>query len=133
MRTFTVVLLCSTAAFAACINGYPSLQKEYASSAFVLIGKVVGSSATPMSVNQYFLDGKTYQLVPVRVFKGGVKRSIELFSENSSGRFPMQLGKEYLVFAYADHGRLMINNCGNSDLVSSAKKAVATIANLSSK
>ncbi|MFY9741271.1 MAG: hypothetical protein WA252_09395 [Candidatus Sulfotelmatobacter sp.] len=133
MKICTVVLLWSAVASAACVNGHPTVQNEYGFSTFVLIGKVVGSQAVPMSVDGYFLDGNTFKLVPVRVFKGNVKRSIVLFSENSSGRFPMQVGKKYLVFAYTDHGRLMINNCGSSNLVSRAKKAVATVAHLSSE
>jgi len=131
MRICAVLLLCAAAAFAACVNGYPTVQKEYASAVMVFGGNVVGDQKTPDSIDGYFLDGDTYRVVPTHVFKGSAKGSVELFSENSTGRFPMQPNREYLLFVYADHGRLIADNCGNSDLMSRARKAAAEVARLS--
>ncbi len=131
MKLCAIVLLFSTVAFGACVNGYPTVQKEYTSSTLVLIGKMVGERKTPGSTDGYFLNGDTYKVVPTHVFKGKAKGSIELFSENSSGRFPMQLNQGYLLFAYADHGRLIVDNCGKSDLISRAQKTAREVARLS--
>ncbi|MGC2111011.1 MAG: hypothetical protein WA655_15935, partial [Candidatus Korobacteraceae bacterium] len=103
MKSVIVLLLCSAAGFAVCVNGNPTVRKEYTTSYIVFIGKVIGDSQTPDSADGYFLDGDTYTVLPSKIFAGGAKGNIELFSENSSGKFTMQVGQEYLVFAYTDH------------------------------
>jgi hypothetical protein len=127
------VLLCSLAASAACPDGYPSVREEYASSAYVLIGKVVKKHKVPGGADKYFLDGDTYKVVPTHVYKGNIEGSLDLFNENSSGRFPMPLNREYLLFVYEEHGRLRVSNCGSSDSLSHAKKAAAAVARISHK
>ena len=106
------------------------MREEYASSTLVLIAHVVGTRKTPPTADGYFLDGDTYKVSPVRIFKGHAGKHIELFSENSSGRFPMQAKREYLLFVYSEHGRLVADNCGNSGLLSSSKKAIAEVSHL---
>jgi hypothetical protein len=133
MKYAVTLLLCSVTASAACVNGYPSVPEEYASSRLVFIGKAVKKSITTESADGYFLDGTTYRVVPMQTYKGEVQANFDLFSENSSGRFPMLLNREYLLFVYTEHGRLMVDNCGNSDLISHAKKAVARVARLAGK
>jgi hypothetical protein len=127
MRALIVLILCSTFACAACPNGYPTISEEYNGSAAVLVGNVVGDRITPLSEDEYFFDGDTYTVIPVRVIKGRPASRIDLFSENSSGRFPMRVGREYLIFAYKDHGRLIVNNCGNSEPIHNAKNALAQV------
>ncbi|HEY2362639.1 MAG TPA: hypothetical protein VGK36_16075 [Candidatus Angelobacter sp.] len=133
MKSIAIVLFCSMAASAACPDGYPSVREEYASSAYVLIGKAVTKRTVPGSGDQYFLDGDTYRVVPTHVYKGNIQGPLELFSENSTGRFTMLLNREYLLFVDEEHGRLMVSNCGKSDLLSHAKKAVAAVARISRK
>ena len=123
MRTLAVVILFSSLVSAACPNGYPTISEEYSSSVIVLVGKVVAHAASPAEGN--FYDGDTYTVIPLRVLKGTPDSRMDLFSENSTGRFPMQLNRKYLLFVYEDHGRLMVDNCGNSDLMSHAKRALA--------
>ena len=43
----------------------------------------------------------------------------------------MQLNREYLLFVYEDHGRLMVDNCGNSGLSSHRSKARAEVSRIS--
>jgi hypothetical protein len=129
-----VILLCSGAASAACLNGHPTIKQEYASSKYVLIGKVVSdhkTAAAAESKGNDFLDGDAYQVDSTRTFKGQPNNPTEIFSENSSGRFPMQMKASYLVFLYEDSGRLMVDNCGNSGLVSHARKTILEVTALS--
>jgi len=123
MRIIAVLILCPTFTFAACPNGYPTIAGEYKSSLMVFVGKVVARAATPAEGD--FYDGDTYTVIPVRVLKGHPGGGIDLFSENSTGRFPMRMNREYLLFVYQDGGRLMVDNCGNSDLLPHAKNALA--------
>jgi hypothetical protein len=133
MKYAVIFLVCSVTASAACLNGYPSVPKEYANSKLVFIGKAVKKRTISESADGYFLDGTAYKVVPMEIYKGEIQASFNLFSENSSGRFPMLLNEEYLLFVYRDHGRIMVDNCGNSNLISNAKKAVAGVARLSGK
>ncbi len=130
MRFIAIVLFCSMAALAACPDGYPSVREEYAGSAYVFIGKAVKTHKVPGSADEYFLEGDTYKVVPTHVYKGNIQGSLELFSENSTGRFPMLLNREYLLFVREEHGRLRVSNCGKSNLLSHAKKAVAEVARI---
>lgn len=127
MRTLAALILCSSTAFAACPNGYPTISEEYSSSVVVLVGKVVAHRATPFSGDGYFLDGDTYTVIPLRALKGKLGSSLDLFSENSSGRFPMRMEQKYLLFIYQDQSRLMVDNCGNSDVMPHAKNALAQV------
>jgi hypothetical protein len=133
MKSLTVFLLFPAIAAAVCLNGYPTVQKEYALSKLVFTGRVVQDQKTSGSSGYFDLDGDTYTVVPTHVYKGESKAEAGLFSENSSGRFPMQVGQEYLIFAYEDHGRLIVDNCGNSNLISHSRSAVAAVAKLSRK
>lgn len=130
-KALAVLLTCTAAASAACVNGHPTVPQEYNSSKVVFIGIVISTEKTSEAADGYFFNGDTYAVKPTRMYKGKVEGTVELFSENSSGRFPMELKREYLVFAYADHGRLAINNCGNSNLLSRATKATTEVARLS--
>jgi hypothetical protein len=126
MRTLAALVLYflySSVAFAACPVGWPTISDEYNDSVMVLVGKVVAHAATLAEGD--FYDGDTYTVVPVRVLKGNPGARIDLFSENSSGRFPMRTNREYLLFVYEQWGRLMVDNCGNSDLMPHAKNALA--------
>ena len=96
MKSIAIVLLCSITASAACPDGYPSVRKEYTDSKFVLIGKAVKKRTIPGSADGYFLEGDTYRVVPTHIYKGDIKGPLDLFNENSSGRFPRLLTREYL-------------------------------------
>src|ERR1700757_4469097 len=109
MRTLAALILYSSVAFAACPNGWPTISDEYNDSVMVLVGKVVAHAATPAEGD--FYDGDTYIVVPVRVLKGHLGARTHLFSENSTGRFPMRMNRDYLLFVYQDGGRLMVDNC----------------------
>jgi len=126
MRILGALILCSSLASAACVNGYPTIREEYRSTYMVLVGRVVARATTPAQGD--FYDGDTYTVIPLRVLKGNPGSKVTLFSENSSGRFPLDVHREYLLFAYRNGGRLMVDNCGNSDVMPRAKNALAQTA-----
>ena len=83
-----------------------------------------------------FIRGTFYSVKVAETPKGSPSKRVELYSENSSGRFPMRIGVQYLVFA--DYGvfegisreRLVVTNCGNSAPLSKAHKALAILRKL---
>jgi hypothetical protein len=129
------VLIGSAALLGAYCDSFPTVEQEFRTSAGVFVGKVI--SAREVSVQSQAITGGTFYSVAVEEFlKGTPSKTVELYSENSSGRFPMQVGMRYLVFA--DYGVFegvsgrhpAINNCGNSAPLSKAQKALATVRKL---
>lgn len=106
------------------------IQKELSRSVYVFTARVISSRSVPVAKDGYFSSGRNYVLRPVEILKGQAA-TITVFSENSSGRFEMKRGETYLVFVYRDHGRLRIDNCGNSGSVETSQQALATVRRLS--
>ena len=122
--TITVLsfLLISSIATAVCVKGNPSIMEEYADSQSVLIGKVISKKDVPDSGNYY--EGDEYTIQVQEMFKGILANTIVVFSENSSGRFPMSVGKTYVLFVYYELGRYQVSNCGNSGLLSEKQNVI---------
>ncbi|MBI5687598.1 MAG: hypothetical protein HZC54_21210 [Verrucomicrobia bacterium] len=107
----------------------PSVEEEFKSSASVFVGKVV--SAKNIWEPGDFIAGTFYKIQVEELLKGSPSNIIEVYCENSSGRFPMDVGVAYLVFAYSgvfegvNGSRLAIDCCGNSGTLKEAGKALA--------
>ncbi len=111
-------LLCSTA-HAVCSEGRPSVKKEYGSSQAVIIATVTHQNPVPETRDGSVYEGTNYRLKVDRVFRGRFLSGPTIFSENSSGRFPMEVNRKYLLFIYQQGGRYSVDNCGNSGLLTS--------------
>ncbi|HET7024703.1 MAG TPA: hypothetical protein VFI39_05820 [Gemmatimonadales bacterium] len=94
----------------------------------VVEGRVLASR--PDSATKEWLDGTTYIVRVERRFRGALPKHLELFSENSSGRFPMDSGAVYLLFISRAFGRLVVDNCGNSGLLSTSAPALSIVERL---
>ena len=111
-----------------CLEGHPSVDQEYKRAFGVLIGHAVAERAVPESKD--YLDGTAYSVRVDEVLQGKLPDSIEVFSENTSGRFPMDVGRKYLLFLYRVLGRTVVDNCGNSGLLSVRAAVVDTVRRL---
>ena len=121
----TAVVAWTSTALAVCLNGHPSLQQEYQRSTTVFVGRVVSEDFTPESKN--YLDGTTYSVQVEEVLRGSPAKTVKLFPEYSSGRFPMQVGATYLIFVYEESDRLNVDNCGNSGKLPEKAEALAAL------
>jgi hypothetical protein len=70
-----------------------------------------------------------YRIKVLQRLKGAVA-SISVRSENTSARFPMDTGEDYLLFLNKDGKTYFVNSCGNSAI---KKQAATVIAELASK
>jgi hypothetical protein len=122
------LLLTSSLAAAVCLKGHPSIDEEYGDSQSVLIGEVKLKRSVPESGAYY--DGDEYTVEVREIFKGNPTNPIIIFSENSSGRFPMTVGETYLLFVLYELGLYQINNCGNSGLLSEKQNFVPRLRQL---
>jgi hypothetical protein len=128
-------LLVGAASAVAYCDGHPTVKQEFKTSALVFVGKV--TSARDVTVQSQSITGGTfYSVEVVEVLKGGPPHTLELYSENSSGRFPMDAGVRYLIFA--DYGtfegirgqQLAVSNCGNSAPLPKGEKTLETVRRL---
>ena len=113
----------------ACLRGHLSVEQEYRESWAVFVGQVLQSREVPEAPPNW-LGGTRYIVHVTRTFRGSPPSYLDLFSENSSGRFPMDSGALYLLFAYRDLGRTAIDNCGNSGLLSKTTAILDTVRTL---
>ena len=77
-----------------------------------------------------YYEGKEYTVQVKEIFKGKPNKKINIFSENTSGRFPMEIGKTYVIFLHQELGRYQIDNCGNSGLLSEKQATVKSVRQL---
>jgi hypothetical protein len=125
-------------ATAATVAGYcdsfPTIVQELKASPVVIVGTVRAARAVVASDG--YVRGTFYSVQIAQVLKGSRSDTLELYSENSSGRFPMRVGVRYFIFAHREgfegvEGRhLAINSCGNSASLPKGDKALATVRKL---
>ena len=121
-----VVLLCgSQTVSAVCVLEDYSVRGEFDRSIAIIVGTVVSERSVPATND--FLDGVDYTVRVAETLRGRALRSVDLFNENSSGRFPMLKGKAYVLFIYRTRDRLMVDNCGNSGLVADKKEVLSAV------
>src|SRR5439155_10395859 len=114
--------------FAACVLSDYSVRAELDRSSAVIVGTVVAGRATAETKN--VLEGVTYTVRVDEVLHGRAVKKVELFSEDSSGRFPMEKGKTYVLFIYRGLDRLAVDKCGNSGLVTETKAVLTSVRQL---
>jgi hypothetical protein len=123
-----LVLFPANTAFGFCFKPSPTVSCEFLNSDAVFSGKVI--SVRAISDGQ-FADGWYYRVRVEQHFRGPRTPVVEVYTGNDSGRFPLQTGDEYLLFARTYKGLLEIANCGNSALLSEATGAIRELEKLS--
>ena len=122
----------SRPALAVCLNGHPSVEQEYQQSDLVFVGRVTAANEVPET--KPFYEGTRYTIQVKKIFRGLPGHTLTVFSENSSGRFPMNIGADYLVFLSPRAGEpAMVDSCGNSGRVADAALAISTVRQLSKR
>lgn len=94
-----------------------SLNQELRGAGTTVVGTV--EAAIPVPDSSFHLDGIDYIVHVDRVIKGRTIDSdvVHVFSENSPSKFPMQSGKQYLLFLHRNYNTYEVDNCGNSGLL----------------
>jgi hypothetical protein len=111
---------------AVCLEPHPKPNAEFFKSNFVFVGTVLSARAE-LDVDG-FLAATDYSVRVEKIYRGPHRTRLTTYSENSSGRFPLDVGQRYLLFAYRDEeGHLTISNCGNSGLASDAEATIHAI------
>jgi len=114
-----VVLLGAFAApaQALCVDGrVPTRAQEVAASSGVLLARVL--HATPLHEDAGDPDGISavrYRVERMRTLRGTPPEAFDLYSDNTSARFPMEASGRYLLYLRRDRaGRYYVDACGHS-------------------
>lgn len=116
---------------------HPSVQEEFSTSKTVFVGKVADEKNI-LDRND-FIIGTFYSLRVEEVLKGSPPQIVKLYIENTSGRFPMEVGMSYLIFAEEERFegvkglQLSVNGSGNSMTIKEAAKILETVRKLRKK
>jgi hypothetical protein len=122
---------------------YYSVSHEFKRTKYVIAASVlsqtwVGEDGKETDLNPPFLNGSPsprgfdpylgayYDVQVMRVFKGRPEPRLRLFSENSTGRFSLAVGAQYLLFVSDDTfdvigEQLSVDSCGNSAPIENAE------------
>lgn len=109
----------------------PPIANEFADSTCVFVGKVVSSKK--LWEPDDFIRGTFYYVRVGETIKGAPPSTVQLYTANDSGRFWMDVGVTYLVFASpdkfdgVDHVVLSVLGCGNSGDIKLKKDALEEV------
>lgn len=110
-------LLASTTvpAMGLCLSGHPTVAAETADVPLVVTARVVDERA--LFEDEADAQGVTATVYSVGVtgrLKGSPPAQLEIYSENTSSRFPMDVNSEYILWLSTDGTRYFVDSCGNS-------------------
>ena len=131
MRTSALAATClliTLTLSAVCRAPSPRVCAEFFHSDAVFTGTVVSVQEWPKP--EASPGGWFYRLKLTKSYRGPSPDLVEIFTGNDTGRFPLEKGKSYLIFAYKNNGVLNIDNCGNSGELSKAGEAIQQIESL---
>jgi hypothetical protein len=120
MKSWVVSLAIAAASatcLAQCQSNRISLNQELHQAGTTMVATV--EAAVPVPDSSFHMDGINYIVHVDRVIKGRMvdRDVVEIFSENSPTKFPMQTGKQYLLFVHRNYNTYEVDNCGNSGLL----------------
>jgi len=113
-------LLWPIPAFGHCAQPHPPICAEFFHRDAIFVGTVISSRHRSNGED----PGWFYALKVNRVFRGVLPPVAKVFTEQSSGQFPLKMHQSYLLFADSTKpDGLEIDNCGNStELVGASKE-----------
>jgi hypothetical protein len=126
---FAALALCSPfSAFAYCPVPEIRANGEFFKSDAVFTGTVLSIRKTPDA--RHAPGGWLYRMRIEETFRGSTRDELTVYTEDSDVRFPLDMNQEYLLFAYRRHGRLEIDSCGNSSLLTEAGELLRKLTQL---
>lgn len=115
-------------AHAACPSeGFMSPDMEMKTVNVVVVGKTISQEDSAAGPGGTWVDGTYYTVLVSSTPYGSAAKKIRVFSENSSGRFPMLLHEAYLLFISTCDGVQYIDAKGNSGVLNRRKDVLRQV------
>jgi len=109
------------------VSGYRiPVEKELQQASAVVIGTVLSAKPAPEPAAKVD-DGTLYQVRVDETLQGAHYKTLDLYSENNSGRFPMDKGRQYLLFVQKNRDILYVDNCGSSGELVESRELVRAL------
>ena len=132
IRAFAVALCIGTpAAHGACFSGHPALADEFAQTAVVVARVHSARDVRDDPDDPAGISATLYAVEVTERLHGALARRLELRSDNTSSRFPMEPGRRYLLFVHRAKDQFYVDACGNSAELPQAQAALAEARRLS--
>jgi hypothetical protein len=123
-------VVASPGAAGVCLGDY-SLSGEYSRSEAVLTGMVTDAHLVEDKADPEIFAGIDYSVRVDRSYRGDLHGVVHVYSENSSGRFPMELGTRYVLFLHKSGTNLAAYDCGNSGTIDDKSTVLRALSALS--
>jgi hypothetical protein len=124
----SAVVLKAGVALALCQDGrHPDVAAGFRVSRYVVTAVVESSRTESSPDDPEGVADTVYTVRVVRVFKGKPGRVLTITDENTSSRFPMAIGKEYLLFVRTFPDGNFVDSCGKSGLLERSKEELAEV------
>ena len=124
LRPLALLITLATSLWAVCRQPHPRVCTEFFDSDVVLSGTVI---AVRTDGAEDFPAGWFYTVRVGELFRGPSGKTVEFWTENSSARFPLSKGRQYLLFAQKDDSQLELTCCGNSTFLEDSADAIRQI------
>ena len=121
-----VVLAHAETAQAVCVDGPLSVERQLRESVAIVVARVESEHETQKPPPGHD-PGTTYRVAVTERIRGTVGKTVDLLSENNTGRFPMVMGQSYLLFISRGPSALFVDNCGNSGTVVEKRELLAQL------
>ena len=137
LSTLFLALAVPTTTFAWCPDARLSLEEEFGRSKSAFVGRVVASATVDRGKDS--TGGINYQVLVTQRLRGNPTRMTTIFSENSSGRFPLTVGKIYVLFVAPEtveafpYPVLVVGSCGHSGPLPQSEKVLHEVKHLAKK
>ena len=82
---------------AVCLLGDYSLRTEFVRASAVVIAEALSEQIVPDPDDPVGFAATLYEVRIDESIRGSLHGVVELYSENSSGRFPLEIGKKYIL------------------------------------
>lgn len=119
----------SLSAHALCLQPQPvRVCTEYFHTGSIVLARIQSRRQIPDTPDPNNVEGWFYKIEVAKSFKGQKPPSDEIYTGNDETKFPMEVGRTYLLFLNKnDQGRWAPDTCGNSAELSKANGALAEL------
>ena len=123
------IFLYAGQATAQCVNdSHPTLRNEKRATSAIIEGQAFHAQElkedpkAPSAVT-----ATLYDVQVVHTKRGRVASTIQVRSDNTASRFPMQIGRSYLLFLRRNGDIYTVDGCGNSGRIAEKRKINSSI------